>query len=194
MTARSLPRVLVPLAPGFEELEAVAVVDTLRRGGLTVRVAGLPPGRAPIEGSHGISLVPDCSLDEVDPGEVDALVLPGGMPGTEHLAADPRVLDLVRALDAKGRPLAALCAAPLVLATAGVLEGVRATSHPSARGRLGGAEVVDSPRVVRSGRVTTSQGPGTALEFALTLVADWVSPEVAADLAAKMITAPPAGR
>lgn len=178
--------VLVPLAPGFEELEFAAIVDVLRRAELDVVVAGLPPGRAAVTGSHGIAVVPDAALDEVDLDAVDAVVLPGG-PGTERLAADDRLIALIRRLDGEGKPLAAVCAAPLVLARAGVLEGRAATSHPSARGRLGGAVVLDAPGVVTSGRVVTSQGAGTSIEFALTLVEQWVSKAVADDVAARIV-------
>jgi len=181
------PTVLVPLAAGFEEIEAVTIVDVLRRAGLEVRVAGLVPG--PIAGAHGITCATDCDLDAVDAAEVDAVVLPGGMPGTLHLMEDRRVLDLVRAVHERGRMTAAICAAPMVLARAGVLEGVRATSHPSARERLGGARVQAGDRVVRDGNVWTSQGPGTALEFSLALVAELTGPERADELARAMCTA-----
>lgn len=182
-------RVLVPLAEGFEEIEAVTIIDVLRRADLDVVVAGLEPG--PVTGSHGITLQPDKTLDEVDVAHVHAIVLPGGMPGTTHLAEDERVLEMVRLLDGGSRPVAAICAAPLVLAAAGIEEGHRMTSHPSVRDRLGRAEVVDTPRVVRSGQVTTSQGPGTSLEFALALVQQFLGAHQADKLAAAMVTEPP---
>ena len=113
------------------------------------------------------------------------------MPGTTNLAEDERVLAIVRALHASSRPTAAICAAPLVLAAAGVEQGLELTSHPSVRGRLGAATVVDAPRVVKSGCVTTSQGPGTAIEFALSLVADLVGSEKAEELRSAMLVATP---
>ena len=177
--------VLVPLAEGFEEIEAVTVIDVLRRAGLDVVVAGLRPG--PVTGAHGIEVGTDCALADVDSATVGTLVLPGGMPGTTHLMEDERVLALVRELHGSGRRTAAICAAPMVLARAGVVEGVAVTSHPSVRDRLGGAEVVDAPRVVSSGSVMTSQGAGTAMEFALSLVADLVGEERAAELGRAMI-------
>ncbi len=179
------PKVLVPLAEGFEEVEAVAVIDVLRRADVEVFVAGLAPG--PVAGSHGIELSTDGTIDEVDAAGLAAIVLPGGMPGTTHLMEDERVLGLVRALHAAGRPTAAICAAPMVLAAAGVADGVAVTSHPSVRDKLGAAEVVDAPRVVRSGHVWTSQGPGTALEFALALVEELRGAEEAARLRAAML-------
>jgi 4-methyl-5(b-hydroxyethyl)-thiazole monophosphate biosynthesis len=180
-------RVLVPLADGFEEIEAVTIIDVLRRADLEVIVAGLQPG--PVTGSHGITLQTDRELDGVDVAHLHAVVLPGGMPGTTNLAADERILAIVRALYDGSRPVAAICAAPLVLAAAGIEEGLELTSHPSVRGQLGRAAVLDGPRVVHSGCVTTSQGPGTALEFALALVREFLGPAKAAELAGAMLAA-----
>lgn len=183
------PKVLVPLAEGFEEIEAVAIVDVLRRAGVEVFVAGLVPG--PVRGSHGIALETDGVLDDVDPASLSMVVLPGGQPGTDHLRGDPRVLAIVRALESSGRTVAAICAAPMVLADAGVLEGRQATSHPSVRDRLAGATVVGAPRVVRSGHVLTSQGPGTAIEFALEIVRELCGDAAARRLGAAMLVAAP---
>jgi len=177
--------VLVPLAEGFEEVEAVTIIDVLRRGGIEVRVAGLE--RGPVRGSHGIALQTECALAEVRGDELAMLVLPGGMPGAANLRRNPRVLELVRELEAAGRTVAAICAAPTVLAAAGVLEGREATSHPSVRAQLGGARVLAQPSVVRSGPIVTSQGVGTALEFALELVAELAGREKAAELRTAMV-------
>lgn len=179
--------VLVPLAPGFEEIEAVTVIDVLRRAGLVVRVAGL--GGRRVTGAHGITLEADCVLDEIEPAELAMLVLPGGMPGTAHLAADERVLGLVRTLEGSGRRVAAICAAPLVLERAGVLAGREVTSYPSVRHQLVSAQVRTEP-VVRCGPLTTSQGVGTALEFALALVGDLLGPARASELRSAMLVAP----
>jgi len=181
----SAPRVLVPLAEGFEEIEATAILDVLRRAGVEVVLAGLRPG--PTTGSHGITLVPDVSLDDVDPLDFDMLVLPGGMPGTTHLMEDERVLAAVRALHGRGRTTAAVCAAPMVLARAGILGGVEVTAHPSVRAKLADAEVRDTPRVIRCGTVVTSQGPGTAIEFALELVRELADGAEAERLAEAML-------
>jgi len=181
--------ILVPLAPGFEEIEAVAIVDVLRRAELHVTLAGLQPGA--ILGAHGLTLETDAHLDEVEPGSIGALVLPGGQPGTDNLMADERILELCRRLAEAEKPVAAICAAPMVLAEAGLLEGRAATSHPSVRNRLAGAEVLDQPRVVRSGPVLTSQGPGTALEFALALVGLLRDEKTAQTLSSAMLVATP---
>jgi protein deglycase len=178
-------RILVPLAEGFEEIEAVTIIDVLRRAGLDVTVAGLSAG--PVRGSHGIPLVPDAELGALDLDAFGVLVLPGGQPGSRNLAADERVLALVRRLHGAGQRTAAICAAPIVLHAAGILHGATVTAHPSVREALPGALVRSEPRVVRSGSILTSQGAGSALEFALELVADLVGPEQADALARAMI-------
>ena len=186
--ATTKERILVPLAEGFEEIEFVTIVDVLRRAGLDVTVAALRPGA--VTGSHGIAVTPDAHLGDLDPSSFTMVVLPGGMPGTRNLVQDERVLSLVRRLHDEGRRTAAICAAPLVLHAAGVLAGVPVTSHPSVRGMLGGADVRSEPSVVRSGPVTTSQGAGTSMDFALALVADLCGEEKAAELGRAMIVAP----
>ncbi|MBK8177754.1 MAG: DJ-1/PfpI family protein [Planctomycetes bacterium] len=178
-------RVLVLLALGFEEVEAVTVVDVLRRAGAEVVLASL--GTGPVRGAHGISVAADAELAAVDGAGFDVLVLPGGQPGTRNLAADPRVLALVRDFAARGKTVGAICAAPSVLADAGVLTGRRVTSHPSVRAALVGAEVLPDAAVVRSGSIVTSQGVGTALDFALELASLLVGPERAAELARAMV-------
>ena len=182
------PRLLVPLAPGFEEVEAVTIIDVLRRAEVEVVVAGLEPGL--ITGSHGIAIQPDAALGDLDLDSFEALVLPGGLPGTDHLEADERIVRLTQRLAGEGAPTAAICAAPRVLHTAGVIEGREVTSHPSVRGLLDGAIAVHAPAVVKSGAVTTSQGVGTALAFALSLVADFRGVERARQLGEAMVVDP----
>ncbi len=161
--------VLVPLAPGFEELEAVTVIDLLRRAQIEVTVAGLAPGT--VKGSRGTVIQPDAALDEALARDYDMVVLPGGQPGANNLEADPRILDLLRRMTAQRKFTAAICAAPKVLAAAGVLDGKRATSFP---GTLDPAKFprvqVEKLAVIADGRVVTSRGPGTAMDFALELI------------------------
>lgn len=161
--------VLVPLAPGFEELEAVTVIDLLRRADIRVLAASLDG--APVTGSHGIEMVPDLGLEQALEQDLDMVVLPGGLPGADNLQADPRVTAVLRRLADSGKFTAAICAAPRVLAVAGVLDGKRATSYPGFldTGSAPGIQVVADP-VVRDGRVITSRGPGTAMDFALEIV------------------------
>ena len=164
-----MARVLVPLAAGFEEIEAVTVVDLLRRAGIEVHTASLDGPR--VTGSHAIALVADMALDAAVADDYDMIVLPGGMPGAEHLKNDPRVISLLRRFAATGRFTAAICAAPGVLAHAGLLEERKATSFPGflAADSAPGIRLCDAPVVV-DGKVVTSRGAGTAMEFGLTLV------------------------
>ncbi len=160
-------RVLVPLAPGFEEIEALAVVDILRRAGATVLMAGTVEGV--VTGRSGVRVVPDVELGDVLEDGFDMVALPGGAPGTENLKADDRVREVVLRLFEEGAYVTAICAAPTVLSAIGLVERKRVTCHPSVVGELGGAEYVPE-RVVVEGSVITSQGPGTAIEFAYALV------------------------
>lgn len=180
----NVERILVPLADGFEEIELATIVDVLRRAELDVTVASLVAGS--VRGSHGIRIEADACLGDLDTRVFTMLVLPGGQPGTRNLAADERVLELSRRLVREGRRVAAICAAPLVLHAAGVLTGVEVTAHPSVHDRLAGAILTTDRRVVHSGRVFTSQGAGTAMDFALALVAELKGPARAAELATAM--------
>jgi 4-methyl-5(b-hydroxyethyl)-thiazole monophosphate biosynthesis len=164
-----MSRVLVPLAEGFEEIEAVTIVDLLRRAGIEVRTAAL--ANRLVTGSHGITVTSDISIDDVGVEDYDMIVLPGGMPGAEHLKTDARVIALLREFAAAGRYTAAICAAPGVLAHAGLLEGRAATSYPGflQAGSVPGMVLRDAA-VVIDGKIVTSRGAGTAMEFALALV------------------------
>ncbi|MBW2276742.1 MAG: DJ-1/PfpI family protein [Deltaproteobacteria bacterium] len=161
-------RVLVPLANGFEETEAVTVIDILRRGALEVVTAGLTPG--PITGRSNITVTPDTTLDDALGGEpFDAIVLPGGLPNAEILRDDQRVTDALSKILDQGGLAGAICAAPIALDKAGVLGGRKYTSHPSFESALP-ADGYCEDRVVSSTRVVTSRGPGTAMEFAFELL------------------------
>lgn len=164
-----MPSVLVPLAPGFEDMEATTIVDILRRADIEVITAGLAPGL--VQGARGMRVQPDASLDEVLERTFDMIALPGGMPGAENLKRDARIQALLKRMAAAGLYTAAICAAPIALAQAGLLDGRRATSYPGFVDKLTppGATYLTDPVVV-DGRVVTSRGPGTAMDFALTLV------------------------
>lgn len=159
--------VLVPLAQGCEELEAVTIIDLLRRAGVSVVVAGLEAGL--ITASRGVLLMPETTLDAVLDQDFDLVVLPGGLGGAQRLEADQRIAALLRRMAKQGRYVAAICAAPRVLASAGLLKDREATAYP---GTLDGqADVrLSSAAVVRDGTFITSRGPGTAMDFALTLI------------------------
>jgi 4-methyl-5(b-hydroxyethyl)-thiazole monophosphate biosynthesis len=166
-----MARVLVPLADGFEEVEAVTIIDLLRRADIDVVTAALADRR--VTGNHGITIEADTTLDAALDGAApfDMVALPGGLPGARHLQSDPRVLDALRAAAARGAYTAAICAAPIALAEAGLLRGRRATSFPGFLDTLDipGMERSELP-VVTDGTLVTSRGPGTAMEFALTLI------------------------
>ncbi len=183
----SIPKILVPLATGFEEIEAVTVIDVLRRADLEVTVASL--GAENVRGARGIHVLADARLGDLDLDQFGAVCLPGGLDGTLAMMEDECLLGLVRDLHERGSLVAAICAAPMVLARAGVESGHRLTSHPSVRDRLGAAEVCEEPRVVSSGPVITSQGPGTSMEFALRLVEELCGAPKAEELAQAMVVA-----
>jgi protein deglycase len=161
--------VLVPLAQGCEELEAVTIIDLLRRAKIEVVTAGLTPG--PVKASRGTVMLPDTTLDDALKRDYDMVVLPGGQPGATHLEQDARIIQLVQTMSKTGKYTAAICAAPKVLATAGILDGKRATSFP------GTLKPEDFPKVklvthavIVDGNIITSRGPGTAMDFTLNLI------------------------
>lgn len=159
--------VLVPLANGCEELEAVTIIDLLRRAGIEVVTAGLE--HEPVKASRGVVLVPDTDIDSALQRDYDMVVLPGGGPGAERLQQDARITDLLRRMADSGKFTAAICAAPRVLAHAGLLAGKRATAYPGILDGGGDFQLQPEP-VVTDGKIITSRGPGTAMDFALTLI------------------------
>ena len=180
-----MKRALIPLAPGFEEIEAVTVIDVLRRAGVEVVVAGTQPG--PIEGSHGIQVTPDKKLEEVRAEEFDMIVLPGGGKGVENLKKHPKIPALLGDFFAKDKVVAAICAAPSLLAANGLLCGKRATSHPSVKEKVAETSNYSEQRVVTDGKLVTSRGPGTAMEFALKLVEILAGAEKVSELKTAML-------
>jgi 4-methyl-5(b-hydroxyethyl)-thiazole monophosphate biosynthesis len=158
---------LVLFASGSEELEAVTVVNILRRAGVIVTLAGLTEGL--LTGSRSITLHPDTTLDAVLHDTFDMVVLPGGQPGSRNLQSDARVLKLLQKMAQQGKYVAAICAAPMVLATAGLLTGKHATCFPGCLDDFHDVLLKTSP-IVEDGNLITSRGPGTAMDFALLLV------------------------
>jgi DJ-1 family protein len=182
-----LPRrtALVILASGSEEMEAAIVVDVLRRAEVSVTLAGLG-GAQPITCSRNVRIVPDVAL-EATLGSFDAIVLPGGGPGSERLADSKLVGKWLKAQWDRGGIVAAVCAAPIALLAHGIGRGLPITCHPSVRERLLDSYELSDRRVVESGQLITSQGPGTSFEFALSLVRRLCGEVVAKNVAAPLL-------
>lgn len=160
--------VYILLAPGFEEAEALVPVDMLRRANIetaTVSITG-----EPVPGSHGVTVLADVTLDDVDLSRADMIVLPGGGPGYKNLGKEPRVEQLVRKAAEKGLWLAAICAAPTLLGRWGLLEGKNAVCYPGMEEGLTGAQPQMDQGVVVAGKVITGRAAGSAFDFGLTLV------------------------
>jgi len=179
-----MPKVAVILADGFEEVEAIAIIDVLRRAGIDTVVAGLHDGH--ITSARKVKVIPDTMIDTVKADDFDMIVLPGGQPGSDNLNADARVIALIRSFSQKSKLIGAICAAPIVLGSAGVLVGKRATAFPSYKNKLGGA-IYEETAVVEDGMVLTSRGAGTALAFGLAIVARLVSAEKAQKIKEAML-------
>ena len=171
-----MKRVLCLLENGFEEIEAIAPVDLLRRAGMAVVMAGVS-GKE-VTGKCGVRMTADALLEEVSGDDFDALFLPGG-PAVLELRKNPEVITLIRAFHAAGKPIAAICAAPLLLKDAGALAGGRITAHFSTAGELPG---ITGGRVEREANLLTSRGAGTAIEFGLAFVALLVGEDAAEEV------------
>ena len=172
-------RVLCLLTDGFEEIETVTPVDLLRRAGVEVVMAALGQGRQ-VTGRSGIVIHADALLDAVDAGSFDLLFIPGG-PAVKALRSDGRAASLAQSFTQAGKPIAAICAGPLIFQDAGLLEGKKYTAHDSTYAELTHADA--SQAVIVDGLVTTSRGAGTALEFGLELVTQLAGAEIAAQVA-----------
>lgn len=165
-----MPKALIPLAQGCEEVEAVTVIDLLRRANIEVVCAGLTPD--PVVCSRGVVLIADTTLEKAARmDDFDIIILPGGLPGADNLAHSPLLNQMLTKMSGDGKYVAAICAAPRVLAKAGLLEGKRVTAYP---GFIDGGNYPSlhytGSAVEVDGKIVTSRGPGTAMEFALTLI------------------------
>lgn len=178
---------LVILAEGAEEMEAIISIDILRRAGIEVTVAGLL-GKDPVKCSRKVVVTPDKALSEVKEHTFDVVILPGGMPGSNSLAASDTVGTILRDHYASGRYIAAICAAPIALESHNIAPGILLTSHPCVKQKLvESGYKYSEDRVVATDRVVTSRGPGTAFEFALKLVELLVGPKTVKEISASMV-------
>lgn len=184
--------VLVPVADGSEEMEAVITIDVLRRAGADVCVASVMDNRKIVTASRGVRIEADCLISECTAKTWDLIALPGGMPGAEHLQHCATLITLARTQLESKRPLAAICAAPAVaLGRNGLIAEFTATCHPNFTKELAQytGHVVTGEPVVADRHLITSQGPGTAMQFALTLVATLFDDNKAKEVADAMVTA-----
>ncbi|MCP4403621.1 MAG: DJ-1/PfpI family protein [bacterium] len=178
--------VLVPIADGTEEIEAVCIIDTLRRAGLEVIVASVMDNLQ-VNAAQGVNIVADKMIGECLSGKYDAIALPGGIPGAEHLRDSQELLELLQVQKAAEKIYAAICASPaVVLEHHGLLADKKATAYPGYSDSLSNQEAVEH-RVVVDGKCITSRGPGTAIEFALTLIEELLGKEHAANVAGPML-------
>lgn len=163
------PTVLIPLAQGCEELEAVTIIDLLRRAEIDVTTASLTD--EPVKCSRNTVLIADTTLEAVMQDSFDLIVLPGGLPGADNLNDDPRIHQIINRLDNEDKYIAAICAAPKVLVNNGILKGKKATAYPGALNAIDTSLVDLGEEAIQiDGKVITSKGPGTAMDFALTLI------------------------
>lgn len=180
-----MSKAVVFLAPGFEEIETVTIIDVLRRARINVTAAGLTANV--IEGAHGLKIVPEKSVEAVSSQDYDAIICPGGSPGYKNLRNDHRVIQIIKNANEANKLVAAICAGPAILADAGVLNGKRCTIFPGMENELlkGGGKPTQE-NVVVDGMVVTSRGPATALLFALKL-AEMLAGKQVADSVAKQV-------
>ena len=162
-----MPQILVPLANGFEEIEAISIIDICRRGEIDVIVAGV--GGKTVMGAHNIPVIADCTIDEVDVNKLNMIVLPGGWGGTEVLATNATVQSILKQMKQNDCYIGAICAAPYALNAAGVLSD-NYTCYPSIENKIRIQGYDKNTATVTDGKVITSQGVGTAICYALEII------------------------
>jgi len=170
-----MAKVCVPLAEGFEEIEAISLIDVMRRGGIEVIIAGVD--KELVTGANGITVKAEIDIKEVKADDLDMVVLPGGWGGTHILAENETVQQLLRDMKEKEKIVGAICAAPFALKQAGVLND-RYTCYPSVEEQIGTDGYTDKEKVVIDGNVMTSRGPGTSICFGLVIVRKLVGEDV----------------
>ncbi len=178
-------KVLVPLASGFEEIEAVSIIDVLRRAGIEVVVSAVGE-ELTVRGANGIVVKADCNINSVDVESLDMVVLPGGWGGTDILAADETVQDILKTMNEKKKLVGAICAAPYALNAAGVLSQ-NFTCYPSVEEKIRLEGYSDKNAVVKEGNIMTSRGPGTAICFGLSIVRELAGEETCNALKAGLL-------
>ncbi|MCW8855568.1 MAG: DJ-1/PfpI family protein [Gammaproteobacteria bacterium] len=181
-----MSKALVPLAQGCEELEAVTITDLLTRAGIEVTTAGLD--EQPVVASRGMKLLPDTTINKVVNNTYDIIVLPGGLPGADHLSKNPHVQQLLKKHASEKKLVAAICAAPKALASAGLLDNKTVTCYP---GSLSSSSLnnttINTTSIEVDGNIVTSRGPGTAMDFALKLIELLEGPEKSEEINSQLV-------
>jgi len=180
-----MKQLLLFLAPGFEEIEAISTIDILRRADLPVLSVSIT-GDLRVVGAHGIAIEADALYPDIDFNETDMLILPGGMPGTKNLNVHEGLKALLLKFAEAGKPLAAICAAPRILGQLGILAGKEATCYPGNEEFLKGAKL-SKYMIVQDGKIITASGPGVASEFALQIVSFFLGEEKADEIAKDLL-------
>lgn len=173
------------LATGFEEIEALGTIDILRRGGVRVATVSIM-GDINVMGAHNIPVIADYVFEDADFSTADALILPGGIPGSNHLNTCTRLKELVLKKHKEDKLLAAICAGPMVLGGLGLLKGRKATCFPNFEPTMIGAIPIDEG-VVQDGNIITSKGPGFVFDFGLTILKNLRDEEIAEEVAAALL-------
>jgi protein deglycase len=182
-----MKRLFLFLAPGFEEIEAITTMDILRRAGLNVASVSIA-GDLRVVGAHGIAVEADCLYPDIDFAEADMLILPGGQPGTKNLNVHEGLKAALTNFAQAGKPLAAICAAPMILGQLGLLEGREATCYPGNEVHLKGA-ILSEYMLVQDGNIITAAGPGVAAEFALQIVSFFMGEERSEEISKGLLLA-----
>jgi len=180
-----MKEVFIYFAEGFEEVEAITPVDVLRRAGCEVTTVSVT-GKKEVTSTRGVSVLADALFEDVDYAKADLILLPGGQPGSDNLNKHEGLKKQIRAFHSQGRMIAAICAAPLVLGSAGVLKGKRATCYPGCEDLLTGATCTGNA-VEIDGNIITGKGPGLAMKFSLTLVEQLIGKAKADELRRAMV-------
>nr|WP_321485232.1 DJ-1 family glyoxalase III [uncultured Draconibacterium sp.] len=180
-----MKKITVHLADGFEEIEAISIIDVLRRAGFHVTIVSMNKSME-VNGAHEITVKADVLFEDLDYDNIDMIVLPGGMPGAANLKAHSGLREQILNFNDMKKPLAAICAAPMVFGNLGLLKEKQATCYPGFEDELHGA-IITGEAVAEAGNIITGKGAGVAIKFALKIVEKFNGKEVADDLGAKMI-------
>ncbi len=179
-------KAVIILANGFEEIEAIAVIDILRRAGIGLDVAGL--GSREINSARNLKIITDKTLDEINPGEYDACILPGGSKGAQNLSSSKKTSEIIKSMNERSKLVCAICASPaVVLAPAGILENKNATCYPGMQHAFPKSARYKDDKVVVDGNIITSQGVATATDFALAIVKKLAGKEIVSKLRKDML-------